>query len=95
MVDEVRLVISLPADVVAALGETDKAAASAARRAVLLHLLRVGVLSQGRAATLLGVTRHEILDLMTKYDILSGPQTLEEYRRDVERATQALSNRTL
>ena len=94
MIDEVQLVLSLPADVAAALGETDAAAACAARQAVILHLLRAGAVSQGRAAALLGITRHDIVDLMAGYDISSGAQTLDEYRRDVEEAARFVSNRT-
>lgn len=92
--EESNLVIALPADVAASLGETDEAAACAARQAVLLHLLRAGVLSQGRAAALLGVTRHDILELMAKYDIPSGPQTIDEYRRDIEQAAQYRGSHT-
>lgn len=92
--EEVKLMIALPADVAAFLGETDEAAACAARQAVIFHLLHAGALSQGRAATLLGVTRHDILDLMAKFGIPSGPQTIEEYRRDLDQGTRLLSNRT-
>ena len=92
--EQVELGIVLPADVAALLGETGEAAARMARQAVILHLLRQGAVSQGRAAALLGVTRHDVLDLMATYDIPSGPQTIEEYRRDVEQAARLLNNRT-
>jgi hypothetical protein len=93
--EEVDLVISLPADVAAALGESEEVATCAARRAVILHLVRAGALSQGRAASLLHVTRHDILDMMATYDIPSGPQSIEDYRRDIEQAARLLSNHTL
>src|SRR5262245_52505206 len=91
---QVELRVALPAEVVALLGETEEGAAGGGRQAVILHLLREGAISQAWAATLLGVTRHDILDLMAQYDIPSGPQTFEEYRRDVEQAAQTISNRT-
>lgn len=94
MMGQVEIRIALPAEVAALLGETDEQRARRAREAVILHLLREGAVSQGRAAALLGVTRYDILDLMATYDIPSGPQTIEEYRQEVEQAARLLSNRT-
>jgi hypothetical protein len=91
--NDVELVISLPADVAASLGETAEEVACAARQAVILHLLRAGDVSQARAAALLGLTRHDILDLMAEQDIASGPQTIDEYRRDIEQAAEFVRNR--
>jgi hypothetical protein len=91
---EVELRIMLPAEVAALLGATDDEAACRAREATILHLLREGAISQSRAAALLGVTRHDILDLMSRYEIPSGPQTFEEYQRDVEQAAGLVGNRT-
>jgi predicted HTH domain antitoxin len=88
---EVEIRIALPADVAALLGETTEAATGAARRAVILHLLREGAVSQSEAAEILGVTRHDILDLMAKYNIPSGPQTIEELLHEVEVADRVLS----
>jgi predicted HTH domain antitoxin len=92
-VAEVDLRITLPADVTALLGATDSDAACRARQAVILHLLREGAISQGRAAMLLGVTRHDILDLMARYDIPAGPRTIEEYQRDIEQTARLIRNR--
>jgi hypothetical protein len=91
--DDVAVAVELPPAVAALLGERDEAAACAARQAAILHLLRAGALSQGWAAPLLGVTRHDIIDLMADQDIPSGPLTIEEYRREVERASRLLSDR--
>jgi predicted XRE-type DNA-binding protein len=90
---QVELRITLPADVAALLGATAEDAARRARLAAILHLLRDGAISQARAAMLLGMTRHDILDLMAQYDIPSGAQTLAEYRRDIEREARLLGNR--
>ena len=38
-------------------------------------LLRDAHITQGEAAWLLGITRYDILDLMARYSIPSGPQT--------------------
>lgn len=45
---------------------------------------REAVISQGLAAELLGLTRGDILDLMVKLRIPSGPDPPEEARREVE-----------
>lgn len=81
-----ELRLELPDDLVALLGETTEAATSAARRSVVLDLLRHGHISQGTAAHLLGITRLDIIDLMAAYQIPSGPQTIEEFRDEVETA---------
>ena len=85
------LLIDLPADVIALLGETPEAAVIKATRSVVLELLREGRISQGRAADVLGLTRHGIIDLMAEHDIPSGPRTLDEYEDEVDRADHVLS----
>ncbi|MBA2278155.1 MAG: UPF0175 family protein [Chloroflexia bacterium] len=75
--------VELPEELVALLGSSE-AAATRARAALVLDLLRDGLLSQGQAAALLGVTRWDILDLMARHGVASGPETVEETRRDIE-----------
>lgn len=72
------------------LGATREAVAAEVTRTVVLALLREGRLSQGAAARVLGVTRHDVLDLMAAGDIPSGPVTLDEYRHEVEQADRPL-----
>lgn len=78
-----QLTVELPEEIVALVGTTD-AAASRARTALVLDLLREGAISQGQAAQVLGLTRWDILDLMGRYAIPSGPETAEDVRREVE-----------
>jgi hypothetical protein len=85
-----ELRLELPDELVALLGETPEAAASTARQAVVLDLLRHGHISQGTAAHLLGITRHDIIDLTAAYHIPSGPQTIEEFRDEVAAARRHL-----
>jgi hypothetical protein len=85
---EVRL--DLPAEVASRLGATQEAIAANAKQAVVLELLRAGRLSQGQAADALGVSRHELIDLMAEYDVPSGPATIEEYRQEIADAEDAL-----
>jgi hypothetical protein len=77
--------VRLPAEVVALFGTTAEAAARA-REALVLDLVRGGHISQGKAAEVLGISRHDMLDLLAAYDVATGPQTIEEYRRDLDGA---------
>jgi hypothetical protein len=88
-----ELRLELPDELMALLGETPEAAASTARQSAVLDLLRHGHISQGTAAHLLGVTRHDIIDLMAAYHIPSGPQTIEELMAEVEAMEQYLRSR--
>ena len=63
--------------------------AGGARRAIVLDLLRQGKLSQGSAARALGLTRHDVIDLMAAHDVPAGPASAAELRRDVDAALAA------
>ena len=77
--------VELPEEIVDLVG-SDDVAATRARSALILDLLREGTISQGQAAEALGLTRWDILDLMGRYRIPSGPETEEDVRRDFETA---------
>jgi predicted HTH domain antitoxin len=77
--------LELPEDLVALLGSPE-AAASKAKEALVLELLRETRISQGQAARLLDLTRWDILELMARHRIPSGPDTAEEMRDEVENA---------
>ncbi len=76
------ITFELPEDVIALLGSPEAAAAEA-REALVLALLRDARISQGKAARLLGITRWDILDLMARYQIPSGPATAEEMEQEI------------
>jgi predicted HTH domain antitoxin len=75
--------VDLPTELVDLLGSPE-AAAVKAREALVLDLLRRSAISQGRAAALLGLTRWDVLDLMARYEIESGPETAEELRAELD-----------
>ncbi len=85
----VEIRVELPEDVATLLGPTDEAASLEARRAIVLELLRQGKLSQGAAARVLRLTRHDIVDLMAEHDVPSGPSTATEALQDIENALAA------
>jgi predicted HTH domain antitoxin len=57
---------------------------------LVVELLREGRISQGRAAHLLGVTRWDLLSLMTRRGVPTGAETIDELLRDVAGARRAL-----
>ena len=83
------LSFEVPDELVALLG-TPEAAAARARDVLVLDLLREARISQGKAARLLGVTRWDVLQLMAKHHIPSGPETPEELRQELEAAERFL-----
>lgn len=83
--------LDLPEEVVESFGSAE-AAASRAKEALVIELLRDRRIGQSRAAELLGLTRWDILDLMTKYGVTQGPLTAEELVEDAARAEQAASD---
>ena len=74
--------VELPDELVELLGTAGKAS-ERARLALVLDLLREAQISQGKAAEILGITRWDILDLMARYRIESGPETEEEMRAEL------------
>ena len=90
---QVEIRVELPEEVAALLGGTAEAASDEARRAIVLDLLRQGKLSQGSAARVLGLTRHDVIDLMAAHDVPSGPSSAAELRHDIDTALAAASPR--
>ncbi len=75
--------VQLPEELVELLG-TPERASERARLALVLDLLRDARISQGKAAEVLGISRWDILDLMARYRIESGPETEEEIRAELD-----------
>jgi predicted HTH domain antitoxin len=77
--------IDLPDELLSLLGDPETIG-ERTREALVLALLRDAEISQGKAAQLLGITRWDILQLMARHRIESGPETAEEAQRDFEAA---------
>ena len=56
-----------------------------AKEAAVMELLRKGKISQGKAAELLDISRHDLFDLMAKYDIPAIEMTREELKRELSK----------
>ncbi len=63
-----------------------------AKEALIMSLLEQGDISSGRAARLLSISRLQVLDLMSKYDIspFDDSMTLEEFQAEVALAARKL-----
>jgi predicted HTH domain antitoxin len=66
----------LPDEVVAQFHGTEMAVK--AKEALVMELLREHHISQGKAADILGISRHDLFDLMTKYQVPVIDLTAEE-----------------
>jgi predicted HTH domain antitoxin len=56
-----------------------------AREGAVMELLRKGKLSQGRAAELLDISRNDLFDLMTKYDIPVTNMSQDELKKELSK----------
>ena len=84
------LALEVPEELLTLLGSPE-AAAARAKEALVLDLLREARISQGKAAHLLNISRWEILELMARHQIPSGPETAAEVRQEIAEARRFLS----
>jgi predicted HTH domain antitoxin len=80
----VEVKLELPDEVATHLRDEDLAAK--AKEAFTMELLREHEISQGKAAELLGIDRHTLLDLMAKYQVPVVDMTPEELEQEFQRA---------
>ena len=80
-----RLVLEFPVEFPEE-GALNKKALKKGKEAVVLELLREGKISQGKAAELLEIDRHDLFDLMAKHDIPMADFPPEELKRQLEYA---------
>src|SRR5262245_21076807 len=73
----------LPDDVAPNLRDEDLSAK--AKEALMMEFLREHEISQGKAAELLGIDRHELFDLMTKYRVPVIDMTPEELTEELKK----------
>jgi len=83
MSTQTHIELDLPPEVVAALGERDLS--SKIKEALVMELLREHRFSQGKAAELLGVSRYELFDLMTHYQVPVIDLTADELDEELNK----------
>ena len=76
--------VELPEEVVEWLGWQDGEVPDRMRETLVMDLLRRHVISQGKAAELLGITRHDLFDLMAKHRVPVIDLTEEELQRELD-----------
>jgi hypothetical protein len=81
-----NVTLDLPDDVVRLLGATTQAAGRRATESVVADLVRTGQISQFKAAAILGLSRHDLIDFLAAHDLPSGPASVEELHREVRTA---------
>ena len=85
--------MDLPQELIALVGDSPERVAVEARKALVLELLRMGKISQGKAGEFLGLDRWGVLDLMAEHNIGSGPATIEVLEREVDQVDRFMRER--
>jgi predicted HTH domain antitoxin len=82
-VSDKHVEVDFPEEVVEWFGWRDKEVPDRMRETVVIELLRRHGISQGKAAELLGITRHDLFDLMSKHRVPVIDLTEEELQREL------------
>lgn len=82
MAKRLTLDLDLPDELLAQFQEGEMAAK--AREALVMEFLREHRVSQGKAAELLGVDRHRLFDLMSRYQVPVVDLSAEELKRELD-----------
>ncbi len=82
--------VSLPQEVVGAFGWSDSEVPRRVREALVMDLLRLDRLSEAQAASILGLARWELLDLMGRYDVPAVRMSVGDLDREL--ATEVKRN---
>lgn len=80
---EKRFEVNLPEEVLAGFGWEESEVPHKVREALVMELLRHHVISQGKAAELLGISRWDLYDLMGRYKVPAIDLTPEELKREL------------
>ncbi len=84
-----RLVLEFPEEVQEKDLQDDEVLMKA-KEAAVMELLRKGKISQGKAGELLEISRHDLFDLMAKYDVSAFEATPEELKEGLRNLKSAL-----
>jgi len=88
-VSTTNLQVDLSADLARLVDPTGSDVAARVRETLVLALFRDGVISSGRSAELLGISKDQFLDLLGERDIPYLDQTYEEILEDARVAASA------
>jgi len=82
-VAEKRFEVDLPEEVVSWFGWTETEVPHKVRETLVMELLRQHVISQGKAAELLGISLWDLYDIMGRYKVPAIDMTPEELKREL------------
>ena len=71
----------------------DKDVLMKAKEGAVMELLHKGKISQGKAAELLDISRHDLVDLMAKYNFIAFEATPEELKEGFKNLKVALGGK--
>lgn len=80
---EQRFEVVLPEEVVAGFGWTEGEVSARIREALVMELLRQHVISQGKAAELLQISRWDLYEIMGRYRVPAIDLTPEELQEEL------------
>ena len=80
-----RIQIDLPEEIIAQLGGSASQAGTRAREAVVLDLVRRGEVSASCAASVLGISMHEMVDLLAEHRLALVDYDPAELEAEVDR----------
>ena len=75
--------VKLPEEVVEWLGWKDREVPERMRETLVMDLLRRHVISQGKAAELLGISRWDLFEVMGRYQVPAIDLTAEELKEEL------------
>jgi predicted HTH domain antitoxin len=78
-----RFEVELPEEVLAGFGWQDREVPERLREALVMELLRRHVISQGKAAELLNMSRWDIFDVMSRYNVPAIDLTADELKQEL------------
>jgi predicted HTH domain antitoxin len=78
-----RFEVEVPAEVLAGFGWQDTEVSQKLRETLVMELLRQHVISQGKAAELLHLSRWDLYEVMGQYKVPAIDLTLEELKREL------------
>ncbi len=81
------ITVQVPDDVVE-YWETPNELAATLSTLSVVELVRKGILSQGKAAELLNLSRWELMDLLARYDVPTANFSIDELNRQILDASQ-------
>jgi predicted HTH domain antitoxin len=87
--DTITITVELPRDLLVALNVPASETSERTREWVILELYREQLISAGKAAEVLGVTKRQFMDLLARREIPYLDLTAAELAEDVRAATAA------